>query len=123
MTKSGNEHHTGEIFFTGGYDISAPYEWTVVFNSQTMNEVTLPQIPSEMEYAKIDEQYAGNPLELKRVEVKKYDNMNDYSEYLDQILFTSKFIGRATPRFESIYSPSEDGYYYDSERGFFFNWW
>jgi len=123
LTKSGIGHHTGDIYFNGGYDVSAAYEWGVVFNSQTMDQVTLPQIPSIMNYSKIYEQYSNGSFELKKVEIKKYDATNNYTEYLDQILFTSKFIGRATPRFESIYSPSEDGYYYDSERGFFFNWW
>lgn len=122
LAKSGSGYTNGEIYLTGGYDVSSPYEWNLVFNGIENDEIVLPNIPSELQNFNFYSQYQNTQLEINRVGLLKYKNIDDYSDYLENIVKQNKVFGKSAPVFETIISV-ENGYQNFSNNGYFFNWW
>lgn len=121
LTKSGAGHVVGELYLEGGYDVSAPYQWNVFFDSNKDEDIVLPNIPEVLQDYPFYNLYQDNALELGRVGLRKYDNINSYPDYLEQIIKTNKAFHKSAPRYESIFSGNTTQAF--SNPDYFYNWW
>jgi len=121
LLKSGTGHVIGEIFLEGGYDVSSPYQWNLVFDSNKNQEIVLPEIPEEFQNFSFYSQYRNADLAPKKVGLQRYDNVNDYKDYLESIVKMNKAFGRSAPRSEGIYTGEARLNFSNSD--YFYNWW
>ena len=104
ISTTGTEHSIGEIYMEGGYDIGAPYQWNLFFDSSITTTISLPNIPELLQNFPIYDVYMNNQIEIGRVSVGRYESFNDYNSYLEQIIKGNKAFKKAAPRFESIFT-------------------
>jgi hypothetical protein len=121
LTKSGAGHFVGELYLEGGYDVGVPYQWNVYFDSNKDEDIVLPNIPEVLQVYPFYNLYQDKALELGRVGLRKYDNMNSYNDYLEQIIKANKAFRRSAPRYESIFSGNTTQAF--SNTDYFYNWW
>ena len=122
LSKSGSGFTNGEIYFEGGFEEGIPYVWNIVFNGNRDN-VILPQLPGEIQNFDFNNQLITNNLQLNRVSLLKYDNINTYSSFLTSIIAQNTFFNKSAPRFESIFKSVNGGYqtFSSASRDFLFN--
>ncbi len=117
ITKSGIGHTVGKV----SLDTDAPeiinglnvsYRWNLVFDSQEMDQVILPEIPEEIQSWGFYTIYENNNLKVQQVEIRGYQGITDYDAYLGSIIRESKFPYTVSPKMESKFKSLSQGYYY-----------
>lgn len=117
ITKSGMGHSVGKV----SIDTDAPeiinglnvsYRWNLVFDSQEMDQVILPEIPEEIQSWGFYPLYENNNLKVQQVELRGYEGIIDYDAYLSSIIRESKFPYTVSPKMESKFKSLSQGYYY-----------
>lgn len=121
LTKSGTGHIVGSIYLEGGYDVSAPYEWNVFFDSNKDGNIALPKIPIVLQNYPIYNHYQNNYLEVVSVGLRKYDNMETYESFLEQTLKGNKAFQKSCPPYQSIFTGERPQSF--SSPGYFYTWW
>jgi hypothetical protein len=86
LAKSGTGHAVGELYLEGGYVVGVPYVWNVFFDSNEDGDIVLPNIPEALQDYPLYNSQQNYDLELGRVGLRKYDNLNTYDEFLEQEL-------------------------------------
>lgn len=122
LSKSGIGHTNGEVFLNGGFESGNPYTWNVVFNSDR-NSVLLPRIPNELNNFPVFGQYNNANLQIERVGLIKYEAINSYPDFINNIIKENNYFERSAPRFESIFNAVNGGYqtFRNSSANFLFN--
>lgn len=119
IIKSGMGHHIGKIYLgtespqnINGLDLS--YGWNIIFNSETSDKVVIPEIPEEMQTWGFYEFYQNDDLNLWQVEIKRYEGISSYDDYLDKIIKDNNHFYTISPimesKFQSVVNP--EGYYF-----------
>ncbi|TLF40780.1 Ig-like domain-containing protein [Maribacter aurantiacus] len=121
ISTTGTGHSIGEIYMEGGYDIGAPYQWNLFFDSSKITSISLPKIPELLQNFPIYDVYKNNQIEIGRVSVGRYESFNGYNSYLEQIIKGNKAFKKAAPRFESIFTGETTQIF--SNNDYFWNWW
>lgn len=121
ISTTGTGHSIGEIYMEGGYDIGAPYQWNLFFDSSKTTTISLPNIPELLRNFPIYDVYMNNQIEIGRVSVGRYESFNGYNSYLEQIIKGNKAFKKAAPRFESIFTGETTQNF--SNNDYFWNWW
>lgn len=118
LSHSGIGHTIGKAFIDSespeiinGLNIT--YRWSLLYNSQTMTQVKLPQIPEELKTWGFYSIYEGSNLQVQQVEIKNYEGISDYDTYLNEIIQNHKFPYTISPKMESKFKSSGQGYYYN----------
>ncbi|MCK0157828.1 Ig-like domain-containing protein [Cellulophaga sp. F20128] len=104
LVTSENSHTNIEIYAEGGYDVGSPYVWNLVYDSATNDEIVLPEIPSELQNFGFYNQFQNAELEIQRVGLLKYKEVDSYADYIENIVLKNNSFGKAAPQFESIFS-------------------
>lgn len=103
LNKSGTTHNVGKITMDL-VDNNSFYTWTVLFNSQTTNEVVLPKLPEELQSWNINNYYTTGDLNIEQIEVKKYNGLDTYDSFLQTIIKNNEFNQyKASDKIESIF--------------------
>lgn len=82
VNSSGIEHTTGSLFLEGSETVDNLCRWNILFDSQTTTNVTLPQLPEELSSWNVSDLYNSASIEAKQVELKRYEGVNSYEDYL-----------------------------------------
>jgi hypothetical protein len=118
IIKSGNGHSVGKIYIDENSpviinNLNISYRWNIVFNSQNTDKIKLPKIPEELQSWGFYEVYDQQYLDVIQVELKRYDNIDSYDEYLTKIIKDNRHSYLVSPVMESKFkSLLEGGYYY-----------
>ncbi len=79
------------------------YGWNVVFNSQDQNPIKLPELPEELQSWEFYTFYEQNDLKLEQIEVRKYQNVSNYAEYLEKVIKPNKHWYLVSPKREVVF--------------------
>ncbi len=117
ISSTGLGHTIGKIFIDSetpdiinGVNVS--YRWNLIFDSQNMNQIVLPQIPEELQSWGFYPIYENNNLKVQQVEIRSYEGISDYSGFLNGVIKDNKFPYTISPKMESKFNSSSQGYYY-----------
>ncbi|WP_318344671.1 Ig-like domain-containing protein [Flagellimonas baculiformis] len=117
LSKSGTGHTIGKI----SIDSDAPevinglnimYRWNLVFDSQEMDQVVLPEIPEEIQSWGFYPLYENNNLKVQQVELRGYEGIIDYDSYLTGVIKSNTYPYSISPKMESKFKSLLPGYYY-----------
>ncbi|SDQ94451.1 Ig-like domain-containing protein [Flagellimonas zhangzhouensis] len=96
-----------------------PYDWNIIFNSAETSSVKLPELPETIKSWDFYSDFVEKPLFIQQVDIKKYEGISDYDDYLQKVIKDNKSPHLASPRIESVYnrnplaiSESFDYYYW-----------
>lgn len=116
VIKNGLDHTVGKVFINsdpyvviGGLNIS--YRWSLVFDSQKTDNIKLPKIPEEIKTWGFYELYEQGNMEVQQVEIKRYENINSYDEYLYKVIKDNRHSYLVSPVMESKFKSTVPGYY------------
>ncbi|MBO0331727.1 Ig-like domain-containing protein [[Muricauda] lutisoli] len=116
INKSGVGHTVGKIFIDSetpevinGMNVS--YRWNLVYDSEKMNQVILPQIPEEIQSWGFYTVYQNDGFKVQQVELKGFQGLVDYNGYLDGVIKDNKYSYTVSPSMESKFNSTVQGYY------------
>ncbi len=116
ISQTGTEHSIGKIFIDSdtpkvinGLNIS--YRWNLIFDSQNISQVVLPKIPEELQTWGFYPLYENNELEVQQVELRSYESIPNYNEFLSSVIKDNKFPYTISPKMESKFKSSVQSYY------------
>ena len=117
---NGNGHSVGKIFISdyyghpdenlsqGYFDGStSKYRWSIIFDSEKTDLLTLPQIPDEIQSREFYQLFDNQYLQVQQVEIKGYEGIPSYQEYLKEIIMDNNFSHVKSPVMESKFTPKE----------------
>lgn len=99
--------------------VSISYAWNFVFDSQKTTDIKLPEIPEEMQDFGFFNLYNNNDYTIAQVEIKRYDGIVSYPEYLEKVIEENRYLPTVSPLMESVFKNTTPSYHGDPE---FFNW-
>ncbi len=103
LNKSGATHNVGKITMDLAEDNSY-YTWSILFNSQTTNEVVLPQLPEELNSWNINNHYTTGEFRIEQIEVKKYEGLDTYDRFLKTVIKNNEFNPhKVSDKIESVF--------------------
>lgn len=79
------------------------YGWNVVFDSQSQNPIKLPELPEELQTWEFYSFYEQNDLKLEQIEIRKYQTISNYAEYLNKVIKPNKHWYLASPKREVVF--------------------
>src|SRR5690606_18892578 len=98
--------------------------WTVLFNSQTSNEVVLPQLPEELQSWQINNYYTTGDLTTLQMDVKKYNGLDTYDSFLQTIIKNCEYKQHnVSDKIESVFKTNVGAYISRPDFFFFRNWY
>ncbi|MCB0371881.1 MAG: hypothetical protein KDD31_02595 [Muricauda sp.] len=116
LTTSGVGHSVGKIFIDSetpeiinGLNVS--YRWNLVYDSQKMEQIVLPQIPDEIQSWGFYSIYENDGFKVQQVEIKGFQGITDYYGYLDGVIKNNKYSFTVSPNMESKFNSTSQGYY------------
>jgi len=116
ITTSGVGHTVGKIFIDSetpevinGLNVS--YRWNLVYDSQKMDQVILPQIPEEIQSWGFYTVYENDGFKVQQVEIKGFQGIPDYNSYLSGVLKNNKYSFTVSPNMQSKFNSTAQGYY------------
>ncbi|WP_209406371.1 Ig-like domain-containing protein [Pseudozobellia sp. WGM2] len=114
VNPSNGNHIVGRIMLSNlsdeGYDIDGKkvnYHWVISFDSQNQNEIILPEIPDELKTWDFYSFYEQGKLDFLQVELKRYEGILNYQEYLEKVVKDNTPEYLVSPKIESF----SKGYY------------
>lgn len=93
-----------------GLNIS--YRWNIIFDSENTSTVSLPQIPEEIQSWGFYQIYEQDNLKVQQVEIRRYENIVDYSDYLNKVIKDGTNYYLTAPVMEARFKNNYDGYYF-----------
>ncbi len=94
----------GSIIVDGNY---IPYAWELIFDSKKTNEINVPEIPEEIRLWEFYESFSAQELQVRQVEIKKYENISDFGDYLKKIIAPNKKPLSVSNSIQSIFINNE----------------
>jgi len=88
-----------------------PYSWELIFNSQQINGLKIPELPEEIKSWEFYEAFSTQPLQVDQVEIKKYENITGYDDYIRKVIANNKKAYFISNNIESIFIGSESNYH------------
>lgn len=117
IDKTGAGHYVGKVYL--GTDppeiingLNVGYGWNLIFNSETSNEVILPEIPEELQTWGFYDLYKNDNLKILQAEIKRYEGISSYDDYLTKVIKNNNFIHTITPVMESKFIRHDQLDYY-----------
>ena len=104
LSSTGAEHTNGSVFIENYDQTNEIYRWNIVFNSQTTSTVILPQLPEELSSWNINDIYNANTLEVQQVELKRYEGISSYEDYLLNSIKPNLNSRKTSDNIESIFN-------------------
>lgn len=103
LTKDGDGHTIGRIVLNNMNDENVVdgnrtrYNWNIIFDSQSTDEIILPEFPEEIQSWEFVKLHNSNSLLVERVLLYDAENIASYSEYLNKVIKTDEDIVNITP--------------------------
>ncbi len=119
FSTSGLGHYVGKIIMlddsNGGIELNGKkvnYYWTVAYDSQNQNVIKLPEIPQEIQSWDFYTFYEQNQLYVSQLEIRKYEGIQDYKDYLEKLIKNNKYRHLVSPKMEAVYlNPFAEEYF------------
>jgi len=117
LVKSGNGHSVGKIFINSDSPVvidglNVSYRWNLLFDSEKTDKIALAKIPEEIQTWGFYQIYEQNSMKVQQAEIKRYDGIESYNEYLDKVIKSNEFSYLVSPVMESTFKSSVDGVYF-----------
>lgn len=84
-----------------------PYSWELIYNSQQTDGIKIPELPEEIKSWDFYEAFSTQSLQIDQVEIKKYDNISEYDDYIRKVIADNKKAYLISNTIESIFIGSE----------------
>jgi hypothetical protein len=117
IAKTGNGHTVGKLYLDNnspqvidGQNVS--YNWGIVFDSQKLDKVIIPEIPEEIKTWGFHSIYENNNMEIFQGEIIKYEGINTYHDYVEKILKNNNRFYQISQAKELIYKSEIPIYYH-----------
>tara|TARA_R110000868_G_scaffold403147_1_gene680055 strand:- start:863 stop:3064 length:2202 start_codon:yes stop_codon:yes gene_type:complete len=115
IISTGLEHTNGNIFLENSEGVDKIYRWNLLFNSQTTSNIILPKLPNELSSWNINDVYNSNTIEIQQVELKRYEGINSYEEYLQNSIKPNLNSRKTSDFIESIFNNPRYNIHRDTE--------
>lgn len=125
---SNNEAIMGQVFISDGMDFDQgggsstvingrdqTYKWSLIFDINQQDKLVLPSLPEELESWRFHENYQSQEHNEKQVEIRKYENLSSYDEYLNQIIKDNQYWYLVSPKKEIMYNSGATGAYHNPD--------
>ena len=117
---TGTEHEVGRIQLMNYENQNMTvYVWNFSFDSKTTSSITIPELPKEMAPSMLQGYYDNSTFKVGSVEVYNYFGLNDYEDYLNELVKDQKHLFEGSDGFEMI-SHSDFQYYNSPIRDYVF---
>jgi len=120
IEKTGTGHILGKLTLgtenptmIDGFNVS--YGWNLIFNSESTDKIILPELPEDLKSWGFNSFYEGNDLHIWQAEIKRYEGLSNYNDYLDKVIKNNEHFYNVSPNVESRFKrsdPSLEGYYF-----------
>ncbi len=88
-----------------------PYSWELIFNSQEITTIQIPELPEAIKSWEFYEAFSTNPLQVGQVEIKKYENIVGYDDYIREVIANNQKAYLISDKIESIFIATESDYH------------
>lgn len=102
LNSTGEGHSIGRVQLRYDQDIDT-YEWRILFDSQSVNAVVIPQIPDQFQNQPLFTLYDTNTFILNQVEISKFEGITNYENYLAEIVKENRNVETFTDKKETIF--------------------
>jgi len=130
VTTSGVGHSTGKILISAGNNVDdlpiiegkmLLYFWNLNFDSANTSSIRLPELPEELKDWSFGKFYESSTAKIKWARLERYEGINDYENYLNQIIQENKVPLKVSPLFEAKYKSNDefDFFTYDPDTFFY----
>ncbi|MHA7863865.1 Ig-like domain-containing protein [Flagellimonas marinaquae] len=88
-----------------------PYRWELIFNSQEITAIPIPELPEAIKSWEFYEAFSTSPLQVGQVEIKKYKNIVEYDDYIRKVIANNQKAYLISDKIESIFIATESDYH------------
>ena len=81
-----------------------PYDWNIIFNSAETSSVKIPELPETIKSWDFYSDFMEKALFIQQVDIKKYEGISGYNDYLQKVIKDNKSPHLASPRIESVFN-------------------
>ncbi|WP_318312392.1 Ig-like domain-containing protein [Flagellimonas crocea] len=81
-----------------------PYDWNIIFNSAETSSVKIPELPETIKSWDFYTHFVEKALFIQQVDIKKYEGISNYDDYLQKVIKDNKSPHLASPRIESVFN-------------------
>ena len=74
----------------------------------SINGLKIPELPEEIKSWEFYEAFSTQPLQVDQVEIKKYENITGYDDYIRKVIANNKKAYLISNNIESIFIGSEN---------------
>ncbi|SEK89050.1 hypothetical protein SAMN04488008_102378 [Maribacter orientalis] len=129
LTVNGSGHNVGKLLISSGNSSDeiptvegrkSYYSWNINFDSNETSMITLPEVPQEIKNWSFGKFYNSSNLNVKWFRVERYENIEDYDSYLNQIIRENKILFQVSPLFEAKFISNDkyNDFMFDSDTFF-----
>ncbi len=129
LTVNGSGHNVGKLLISSGNSADEiptvegklnHYTWNINFDSNKTSIITLPEVPQEIKNWSFGKFYNSSNLNVKWFRVERYENIEDYDNYLNQIIRENKILFQVSPLFEAKFISNDkySNFMFDSDTFF-----
>lgn len=113
IEKNGTDDILGKIILGTRSDNEnyIPYSWELIYDSQQTNQVKLPDFPEEIKSWQFYEDFSNQTLQVRQVEIKKYENLVDFDDYITKIIANNRRPFSISNEIESIFINNESSFH------------
>ncbi|MER3318608.1 MAG: Ig-like domain-containing protein [Allomuricauda sp.] len=107
INKSGSGDILGKIELgidNHGDENFVPYDWNIIFNSAETSSIKIPELPEIIKLWDFYSDFVEKALFIQQVDIKKYEGISDYNDYLQKVIKDNKSPHLASPRIESVFN-------------------
>ncbi|MCR9228078.1 MAG: Ig-like domain-containing protein [Flavobacteriaceae bacterium] len=80
-----------------------PYNWNIIFNSQKNSIIKVPELPETIKSWDFYSGFIEKPFYIQQVDIKKYEGISDYDDYLIKVIKNNTPPHLASPKIESVF--------------------
>jgi hypothetical protein len=80
-----------------------PYNWQIIFNSRENSIVKVPELPDTIKSWDFYSDFIEKPFYIQQLDIKKYEGISDYDDYLLKVIKDNKAPHLASPKIESVF--------------------
>ncbi|MFN3136493.1 MAG: Ig-like domain-containing protein [Allomuricauda sp.] len=92
-----------------------PYSWELIFNSQEITTIQIPELPEAIKSWEFYEAFSTSPLQVGQVEIKKYENIVGYDDYIREVIANNQKAYLISDKIESIFIATESDYHISTD--------
>jgi Big-like domain-containing protein len=110
LNKTGEGHSIGRVSLHEDQENDI-YDWRILFDSESVDEVVIPQIPEQFQNVPLFTLYGANSFKLQQTEISKFEGITNFGHYLTDIIKENRNIDIYSNKKETIFHSDPEAYF------------